>query len=55
MRNPEKLTILCFRDVCFKHLFYVHLVGGSLGDGGSLRDDAEVSTRQGHSGPWLVL
>lgn len=37
MRNAEKLTILCFKDVRFKHLFYVHLVGDSL------RDDAEVN------------
>lgn len=41
MKNPEKLTILSFKDACFKYLFYAHLVRSSLGDG--LRDDAEVS------------
>lgn len=44
-----------FKAVCFKYLFYVHFVGDSLGDGGSLRGrDAEV-TRLEDTGPWLVL
>ena len=41
MKQPEKLTILSFKDACFKYLLYAHLVWSSLGDG--LRDDAEVS------------
>lgn len=41
MKNPEKLTILFFKDVYFKYLFYAHLVWSSLGDG--LRYDSEVS------------
>ena len=41
MKHPEKRTILPFKDVCFKYLFYAHLVWSSLGDG--LRYDSEVS------------
>lgn len=50
MKNPEKLTILSFKDVYFKYLFYAHLVWSSLGDG--LRYDSEVSEARTLSPGW---